>query len=100
MYPNGELNELAAQKFALRRRIQVRRAECAIAAEGAARPIEWLDRAIATWRKISPLTKVAAVPLAMLLKRTLFRRAKILGSLLRWGPLAFRVFRSAQTARR
>lgn len=100
MYPNGELSELDAQKNALRRRIQLRRAECALAAQGAVRPLEWIDRAIAMWQKISPMAKLASVPLALLLKRTLFRRAKIFGSLLRWGPLAFRMFRASQMARR
>jgi hypothetical protein len=100
MYPNGELSLLAAQKEVLRRRIQIRRAECAIAAEEAARPLQWLDRAVAVWRKITPMAKVASLPLAFLLKRTLFRRAKVLGTLLRWGPLAFKVFRSASAARR
>jgi|ERR1043166_7960452 hypothetical protein len=99
MYPHGELTELELQKLALRRRIQLRRAECAIAAEGASRPLQWIDRAIATWRKISPMAKLASVPLALLLKKTIFRRAKIFGTLLRWGPLAFRMFRSAHAAR-
>lgn len=99
MYPNGELIELELQKAALRRRIQLRRAECALAAEGASRPLEWIDRAIAMWRKISPMAKLASVPIALLLKKTVFRRAKILGTLLRWGPVAFRIFRSTQAAR-
>jgi hypothetical protein len=99
MYPDGDLNELAVRKLAVRQRIGMRRRQCLAAAERLAEPLEKIDRAVAQWRRISPLAKVAAVPVAMLFKRMLFPRAKILGSLLRWGPIAVKVFRGFQTAR-
>ena len=46
MYPHGELAGLEVYKTALRRRIAARRVECAVAAEGAMRPLLWLDRAV------------------------------------------------------
>ena len=98
MYPDNELTRLAGYKNVLQRRIQSRREECAEAYEAAVRPLEWLDRAIAWWRKVSPLAKVTAIPLAFILKKTVFRRTKILGTLFRWGPIAFQVFRSFRRA--
>jgi len=47
---------------------------------------------VAWWRRLSPLT-VAAVPLGVLLQRTLFPRVKIFGALLRWAPLVFNLLR-------
>jgi hypothetical protein len=52
-----------------------------------ARPVEVLDHGIARWRRLSPFVKFAAVPLGFVLKRMLGRRARVLGGLLRWGPL-------------
>ena len=92
MYPQPELNRLAADKIWLRRRIARRRGECATAAAQLARPVAWLDRMVAWWRRLSPLT-VAAVPLGVLLQRTLFPRVKIFGALLRWAPLVFNLLR-------
>ena len=89
MYPQPELTRLAAYKAALRRDIAFRRDECVEAAAGVAKPFEWLDRMLALWRRLSPLTQFAAVPLGFALKRTLFPRARLLGSLLRWSPLVF-----------
>jgi hypothetical protein len=99
MYPDGDLNELALRKVALRQRILLRRRECVARATRLARPLEKIDDLVARWRRISPLAKVAAVPAAMLFKRMLFPRVKILSSLLRWAPLAFKVFRGFKTAR-
>lgn len=98
MYPQRELNDLATYKARLRRAIAFRRAQCVVAATQVAKPLEWLDRAIAFWRRLSPFTKLAAVPLGFLMKRTLFPKGKILGALVRWAPLAFGVFRSARSA--
>jgi hypothetical protein len=100
MYPDGELSELAVHKLALRQRITLRRRLCAVAARRASEPLEKIDRAVAQWRRISPVAKFAAVPLALVLKRTLFRRAKILSTLVRWGPLAFKVFRGMKAGAR
>ncbi len=86
MYPDRELTRLAAYKAALRRGIALRRAQCAVAAARVAQPLEWLDRMLAFWRRLSPLVKFAALPLGFLLKRSLAPRTRILGTLLRWGP--------------
>lgn len=99
MYPDGQLSELAVHKLALRQRISLRRRLCVVAAKRASEPLAKVDRALTQWRKISPLAKMAALPAMFLLKRTLFRRAKIVGPLLRWGPLAFKVFRGVTAAR-
>jgi hypothetical protein len=93
MYPQPDLNRLAAHKAFLRRGIARRRRQCAEAAVRVARPLEWLDRALAFWRRLSPLATAAAVPLGLLVSRALFSRWRILGALTRWGPLAFNALR-------
>lgn len=95
MYPQPELNRLAAYKIWLRHRIVRRRAECATAAAQLARPVAWVDRVVEFWRRLSPLT-VAAVPFGLLLQRTLFPRMKIFGALLRWAPLVFNLLRGVR----
>lgn len=57
------------RKRLLRQRIALARLECALHAAEAAKPLEWIDRARLAWQRISPLAKVAAVPLALLLGR-------------------------------
>lgn len=94
MYPERELIRLAAHKAALRGRICARRVECADAFAGLLRPLAWVDRALALGRKLGPFARLAAIPLTLLLKRVLFPRAKILGTLLRWGPSLFVALRS------
>lgn len=74
MYPAEELNDLARRKAALRSRISSTRLRCAAAAGEVARPIAWIDRFVAQWRRISPLAKLAALPLGFLLRRTLVGR--------------------------
>jgi hypothetical protein len=91
MYPQAELTRLAAHKAALRRGIALRRAACTSAAARLAEPIAWLDRMLATWRRLAPLAQLAAVPLAALATRTLFPRLKFLAPLLRWAPLVVSV---------
>ena len=98
MYPQPQLNRLAAHKVALRRGIALRRAQCAEAATRIAQPIEWLDRMLALVRRISPLVKFAAVPLGLLVTRTIFPRRKILGSLVRWGPVVLGAVRGIRSA--
>jgi hypothetical protein len=100
MYPQEELRILAARKAHLRHRIHGRRVECAAAIASLARPIEWLDRALAQWRKLSPVLKLAAVPLVLLLKRWMAPKTKILGTILRWGPLAYGAVRGLTAARK
>ncbi len=85
MYPERELNRLAAHKAILRRNIALRRAECVEAAAQVVQPLEWLDRMLASWRRISPLARMAAAPLGFLAARTAFPRLKLLIPLLRWG---------------
>jgi hypothetical protein len=89
MYPDGEMTRLAARKVALRRDIALHRAQCAAVAARVVQPLEWLDRALAFWRQLSPLAQIAAVPLGIFVQRTVFRRRKILRTLMRWGPLVF-----------
>ena len=87
MYPQNELARLAAHKAALRRNIARRRVQCVEAAACVAQPLEWLDRVLVFWRQISPLALLAAIPLGWVVKRTVSPRLKILGALVRWGPL-------------
>jgi hypothetical protein len=89
MYPDRELIQLAATKAALRRDIAVHRAQCAKAAAKAVQPLEWVDRMMAFWRRLPPLARFAAVPLGLLVRRTVFPRLKILRALVRWSPLVF-----------
>jgi hypothetical protein len=100
MYPEGELRLLAARKAAVRQRIHEGRAECAEAIATLARPIEWLDRALEKWRRITPVLKLAAVPLVLLLKRFIAPRTRILGTILRWGPLAYGAVRGLTATRK
>lgn len=93
MYPRRELNRLAVYKVWLRRGIALRRSECTVAATRVAQPFATLDRMLALWRRIPPLAKVAAVPLAVLAARVVLPRLKILGSLLHWGPIFYGVVR-------
>jgi hypothetical protein len=89
MYPSRELIQLAAYKAVLRRDIAVHRNRCAQAAARVAQPLEWLDRTLVFWRRLSPLAKFAVVPLGLLIQRIAFPRLKILRSVLRWSPLVF-----------
>jgi hypothetical protein len=100
MYPQRELNLLAAHKAALRRDIAFRRAQCVVAATRVARPLEWLDRAVGFWQRLSPLTKLATVPIGFALKRALFPKGKFLGALVRWAPMIFGVVRNVSSAMR
>ncbi len=93
MYPEPALIRLAASKAALRRRIHARRAESMVLFTGVLRPVSWLDRALGLWRKLSPFAPLAAIPLALVLRRTGRHRAGIFGTLLRWGPAAFGLLR-------
>jgi hypothetical protein len=100
MYPDGELARLAAYKAALRLRIGTRRVECTVAIAGVERPLIWVDRAIALWRRIGPFAKLAAIPAALLLKRALFPRVGIFASLLKWAPMIFTAGRALSGLRR
>ncbi len=86
MYPQDELKRLALYKAELVQRIGLRRAACVAAAAHLAKPLSWLDRAQAFWRSFSSLTRLAALPLGLLVQRTLFPRVRVIGILLRWAP--------------
>ena len=93
MYPQRELTRLGLNKAALRRNIARRRVACAAAAARVAKPLEWLDGMLATWRRFSPLAAVLAAPLGWAVARTAFPRLKTAGLLVRWAPLVFGAFR-------
>lgn len=89
MYPAQDLRRLAARKAALRRNIALHRAQCEGSAARLAKPVEWLDRMVASWRRLAPIAKFAAVPVAFLATRRVFSGLKFVTPLLRWAPLAF-----------
>jgi hypothetical protein len=93
MYPRKELAVLAGKKAVLLDRICVRRDELAEAAARLAEPIEVVDRLADRWRRVSPMVKLASVPLGLLLRRVLMKRARKLSAALRWGPLLFAAVR-------
>ena len=93
MYPHAELTSLAASKSALRRRIQSRRSECAASAARLARPISWVDRAHARWRRLYPLLTLASVPIGILMGCLRIRPLRTIGAVLRWSPLVLGVVR-------
>lgn len=62
MYPRGQLSELETRKALLQARIAVRRWECAAAAAEIARPIAFIDRGVALWKRVSPLVKALVIP--------------------------------------
>lgn len=93
MYPRRELNDLAAAKILVRQRIAAHRVQCVEAAAVVTTPLAWIDRGVALWRRISPLVKIAAVPLAFLLKRKAAPRTSLVGSVLHWAPTVMNVVR-------
>ena len=98
MYPKQELTQLAAYKAALQQQIAIRRTCCAEAAAQVTRPFELLDAMLALWRRLSPLAQLATVPLGFLATRKVFPRLKVLGTLLRWGPIVYEAVRGIRTA--
>lgn len=100
MYPTAELESLDARKILLRQKIAASRLECVALAESASRPIALLDRVITQWRKISPIIKVAAVPLGFMLRRKLLpRKMGLFRSALRWAPAVLSAMRMARAQR-
>lgn len=95
MYPHRDLTRLALHKAVLRRRITRHRAECVRAATGVLQPLAWLDRLLDLWRRLSPLVRLAIVPLGLVLGRAIAPRRRGLDSLWRWGPLALALLRGA-----
>lgn len=97
MYPHAELIALSLRKAAVRREITRLRGQCAAAAVRVTRPLAWLDRVVAFTRRLSPLLVIAAVPAGLVAQRLLFPRLKIIGLLLRWGPVAYAAARGLRT---
>ena len=100
MYPTHELKQLARHKAALQRKITWHRAQCVRASTRLARPLDWLDRMLAHWHRISPLARLAVIPLGLLLKKSSSPQPRLLGALLRWGPTAWNVLRGFTGANR
>lgn len=100
MYPSDDLKRLAAHKAACRRKIALRRVRGVRLAARVLEPLAWLDRMVAHWRRLSPLARLALVPLGAGLIRAAAPRRRLLGTLLRWAPLAFRAVRGLAAARR
>src|SRR5207248_1856103 len=73
----------------LRARIAEHRWECIEAAATLARPLQWMDRVVATWRRFSPLVRLAGLPLAWMVARRLklFSRIAKVTALARSLPL-------------
>jgi hypothetical protein len=99
MYSHRELSRLAAHKSVLGARIARHRAECVAASAELLRPLVWCDSALSVWRRFSGLLQVAALPVAMMAGRTLFRRANVLGRVLRWAPVALGLWRAVRARR-
>jgi hypothetical protein len=102
MYPAGELTDIARRKAVLCARISVGRSRCATFAGDVVRPLNWLDRAIAQWRKIPPVAKIAAVPLGLLFRRAVFPRKKmhLFGRVARFLPVVMRAIKVLNAQRR
>ena len=99
MYPRAELNELAGRRATLHARIGADRASAQASAARAVRPLATFDRLYAQWRRISPALKLAALPMAIALKRTLFPRLPLWRPLLRWSPVVLGLVRRFARAR-
>lgn len=96
MYPEGDLKRLAGRKALVRSRIALHRMETALYGRDVMRPVLAIDRAITSWRRISPWVKLAAVPLGFMAQRSVLRRIGPLRRILRWAPTALgalRIFR-------
>lgn len=101
MYPTAELTELARRKAVLHARISANRSRCATLADEVARPLDWLDRVIAQWRRIPPMAKVAALPLGLLLRRVVFPQKKlhVFGRVMRLVPMVMSAVKIMQARR-
>jgi hypothetical protein len=77
MYPAAELRDLEQRRALLRAKIALCRLECTRLAAEVSRPLDWIDRAVEQWHKISPAAKLAAIPLGLLLKRGLLPGKKL-----------------------
>jgi len=77
MFSRRELTVLAAEKAVLLERIDANRMRSVKAAARVARPFALLDEALVRWRRVSPIVRFAAFPIAsFLLKRWFASRAR------------------------
>lgn len=95
MFADPRMTELALRRSAVEARIARRRRECAEALEELARPLRWIDRGRERWRRLSPWIRVSAVPVGLLLVRTVLGRRRGVGLILRWLPVATSLARTA-----
>lgn len=100
MYPQRELIRLEAHKAVLRRHIGRQRTVCASAVTQVLRPVVWIDGLLSLAHRLSPFAAFAAIPLGLLLKRSTAPRPRLLGRLLRWGPLVLGAVRGLMAGRR
>ena len=103
MYPAGELSSLSRRKALLRAKISIGRLHCVVLATDVVRPLDWIDRVVAQWRKISPVAKLAALPLGLLLRRGLLpgKKLRLFSGVARLLPLvlgAVKFFKTRQRA--
>jgi hypothetical protein len=98
MYPQPELSRLAAHKAELLRRSAEQRHALATALAHAARPLAWLDRVQDFFSRCAPFAPLVATALGGLALRSFFTRHRILGTLLRWAPLAYPLFRRSRAS--
>jgi hypothetical protein len=92
MYPQGELNRLAAYKLTLRGDIARRRRQCAQDAASVLRPLRWADAVATFCRKLRPFAGLAVMPVAATLVRVIFPGRRLLGLFVRWSPLLVGAF--------
>jgi hypothetical protein len=100
MYPARALSELATRKAEIRRAISGHRAQLAAAAAAVARPVAWIDRAVAFGRRWASLGMVAAVPVALFSRRAQSPWVRAAGVLMRLGPLVLGAYRGFQALAR
>ena len=94
MSPQANLDSLAQRKGVLLASIRLRRLESSAQLGAVMEPVAWAESLYARWKAVSPLVKVAAMPVGALLKQKLFPQAGMLAGLMRWAPVALNLFRS------
>lgn len=93
MYPRQTLIQLVAHKAMLRREIARQRAECVAAAIEVARPVAWLDSAVAVMRELPPLARMGVASLGLWARRAALERLTRFAGVLRWVPLVSALWR-------
>lgn len=91
MYPQSDLKVLALRKLRLVQRIRRRREECGARAQQVLKPAAWAEGAYARWKAVSPLSRLAAVPVGLWVTKRFFPGATVW---LRWVPVALNLFRA------